>query len=349
MEVYFHSGAYRYYTYEASPSAYGVGTGGGMRCFNGHLLSQDRWASDTGFSTYISLFANNLRASAELALLNGFQKRQATFGESLIELGETLQGIQAAGLALARSFVAARQGNIRQALRHLNGSRLYATRWLVESGKVTRWRETRQNSLEANWLAYRYQWVPLMADIYTAVNLVNNGLNSLTSGNAYYLELRQQQDVVNLPGALQGLMDFQSSGQLSCKTGAFFSLDDESFQALRYLGLENPVEMLWAALPLSFVFDWLVPISDWLTAFTGTLGLKFGGGYTNMRLQYRETAEWAYSSTPFTILTGSGWRSSVRGGALRRWRMNSFPTPRLFVRSPFTNLNRLADYIALKM
>jgi hypothetical protein len=57
------------------------------------------------------------------------------------------------------------------------------------------------------------------------------------------------------------------------------------------LGLANPAALVWEALPLSFVFDWFVPVGNWLQGATAEAGLEHQFGFmTEKVLGYEQRA-----------------------------------------------------------
>jgi len=44
----------------------------------------------------------------------------------------------------------------------------------------------------------------------------------------------------------------------------------------KQLGLTNPVQVLWDAVPMSFVVDWFLPVNKYLSSFDASLGVTLG-------------------------------------------------------------------------
>lgn len=51
------------------------------------------------------------------------------------------------------------------------------------------------------------------------------------------------------------------------------------------LGITNPIYAAWNLIPKSFVFDWFVPVGEYLKGITPPVGIEFVGGHTYVKAQ----------------------------------------------------------------
>lgn len=59
---------------------------------------------------------------------------------------------------------------------------------------------------------------------------------------------------------------------------------------MNQLGLLDPVSLAWNLLPMSFVFDWFIPVGTFLDGFTATEGLTYQDGYTTQWVRHTHKA-----------------------------------------------------------
>ena len=92
-------------------------------------------------------------------------------------------------------------------------------------------------------------------------------------------------------------------------------------------------------MPYSFVVDWFLPIGNFLEALTAPVGVDFIDGAYSISFQGR------YSNHYRPALTvGPGWwhepvgefRTDTEFNSYYREKLNSFPTPGLYFKSPFS-------------
>lgn len=157
---------------------------------------------------------------------------------------------------------------------------------------------SKKNSLSGNWLAYRYGWMPLYLTVYGAMEW-------------YYNIGKTRQPVIHLAGnsncswseptteSFGGAGYGNSSGNTfvhfqfkrkrtevikgSVELGAYFRISNPTVLAATGLGLTNPLLVAWELVPLSFVADWFVNVSDVLEQLDAWTGKQFLVGYKSMK------------------------------------------------------------------
>lgn len=111
---------------------------------------------------------------------------------------------------------------------------------------------------------------------------------------------------------------------------------------LRDLGLTNPLSVLWAITPFSFVVDWFVGVQKWLDSASNLVGLSL----SRISLTERRTDK-------FVEIVDNPWESTATSYTsyfFRRSVLASLPTPGLFDRpyeKGFAAGNRARDAVAV--
>ena len=149
-------------------------------------------------------------------------------------------------------------------------------------GKLPRWRWC---EIPSAWLELQYGWKPLLADVYGAIN-------HLSRASRYaipYVEVRGfakdtdpvESAVDNMFGATNVEATASWKCERKCNVFLVYGIANPVLAELSSLGLVNPLEIVWEVVPYSFVVDWFVPVSGWLSALTADSGFSFiTGGYS---------------------------------------------------------------------
>lgn len=155
----------------------------------------------------------------------------------------------------ARAF---RKGNPGDAVRILAGgeTRRVGKRHedlLVESSK-----RLNPDDLASFWLGSRYAWRPMLHDVYNACEALRVHSNDqkwkTTSGSSMDYKVYNGASVplwLNVP----------TTSKRSVKVKVKLKMAPSLPEAM---GLTNPLSVAWELLPLSFVFDWVMPVGTYL-------------------------------------------------------------------------------------
>lgn len=327
----------------------GYGYTGGSGTGMGDPASLVRWNSNSGDARAVgnrTIIANLInRTNSEIAVKA--RKQKISLGESLVDIDKTIMLVAFTGIRLYYAFHHLRRGDIGKALEALNILSLRDRRGrLVEKA----------SSLESKWLALRYGWLPLAYDIHDGMSLVNQRFSQNTD---HFKVTRNTREYLPFFGHLWNLNDSPWQGvnigytsQVDIHQGYRLKVKDATLTYLTSLGLENPLYIAWQALPYSFVLDWLIPVSDWLSALSAPLGLEFVDGYRSIHVEHRST--WKLSG--YQGSTGPGIGNVRRLGGidstlsmveLTREAISGFPIVQPYARIPGLQPARIADAIAL--
>ena len=198
--------------------------------------------------------------------------RQASGGKraaaaiTLFEWRSSLGMIASAARSIAASAHALRRGDLLRAFRELNirshSSKTSAVQRKYDNGA----------RLDRLWLELNFGWGPLMDDIGQMCAVLGQSVPT---------------DVIR--ASATGPLDF-----FRRQEGPYWSITNQAFgvMKLRYstvvdsvnpnvllakqLGLTNPAQVAWDAVPFSFVVDWFLPVNKYLSAFDASLGVNLG-------------------------------------------------------------------------
>lgn len=180
--------------------------------------------------------------------------KDANFGETLVELGETIGLINKRIGTAYKLFSAIRDGKWAKAA---SMSGLDSV-----SNKVKNLPPSKR--LANGYLEFQFGWMPLMNDIHNVIEAYGKGL--LTKGD----KIRGQSG----RATKRGEDGFMPTGKLQGSATASGIVKNEVLANLNNLGLANPALMAWNKLPFSFVVDWFLPITPILGSLTAGAGLN---------------------------------------------------------------------------
>lgn len=219
-------------------------------------------------------------------------------------------------------------------------------------------------SLSSNWLEYRYGWQPLYFTVYGEMKRQfdqiqqrprrlmeckvftsksireyqhwGSGDNSGSNESAY----------AGPPGYWRHWADsiWDSKGSASI----WYEFENNGIASATSIGLTNPALVAWELLPLSFVVDWFVNVSDVLAQFDTWAGKRFVAGSQSFRTEFQEWRTVRNTSYP-------GWTCSknldaivpiIRGTRLYREVMTTPPLVPLNIGVSLST-SRVLDSIAL--
>lgn len=128
-----------------------------------------------------------------------------------------------------------------------------------------------KRSLANNWLEYSFGWKPLIQDIYSAVDHLQNPINSITpkgrakSTHNVRIESGRPTDAVYSLDTSLGIR--------YAKIGCEITINNPNLYLANKLGLANPASVIWELIPFSFVVDWFATVGEFLASGTDFLGL----------------------------------------------------------------------------
>lgn len=189
------------------------------------------------------------------------------------------------------------------------------------------------------WLEAQYGIKPLVTDVYGAIADVERRASDYppridVKGKAYeYTPSFFKNGQCN---ASYCLFDIMESGYklFGYTVHLTYGVSCPWLFKAAQMGIVNPSEWVWEALPGSFIVDWFLPVGNWLQSLTATAGLNFiAGSYTSFS---KREGEWILSPTSWQAAEASVY---IYGDKFRRMSMDR----RIYTNSPIPNLWHLAN------
>lgn len=130
------------------------------------------------------------------------------------------------------------------------------------------------------WLEYWLGWAPSVADVFNAMEVLQSPpegrLRNRFSGS-YTLESRFNKSTQYPPFIGGGWMREQFSTTIGVRLSCFVEVTSPNLLQANRLGLVNPATVAYEMIPLSFVFNWFIPVQRFLESYTDTVGLRIYG------------------------------------------------------------------------
>lgn len=139
-------------------------------------------------------------------------------------------------------------------------------------------------SFANNWLELSFGWVPLIGDVYSALEVLSNPIKSLhVSGTGSSGPIT----TVSTTGSKPSGFYTEDRHDLTVRaiTGCEVTINNPNLYLLNNLGLANPGLVLWELIPFSFVLDWVANVSEFLSSGTDWLGLGITNSYNTYTLK----------------------------------------------------------------
>lgn len=204
-----------------------------------------------GWDTYMLPVQNPWDSNDDLVLLSRLRAKVAGSGFNagvfLGEGREALNMITDAATRIYWGYRAAKRGDFRS-----------ARRYLID--KTDRSRKTFLGNREVanNWLELQYGWLPLLNDAKEGAEFLAHQLFYPLQTQARASYLKGHKVVMLNPGTVP----IQSYSYTRKSIKATFQEKDIA----QLSGLTDPLSVAWELIPYSFVIDWFIPISSYLSA-----------------------------------------------------------------------------------
>lgn len=187
---------------------------------------------------------------------------------SLVQRKQAMAMMESRLFQLYRFARDLRHGKPASALRQLTSQHSSDGYWSSRRRGV---RET-SRGFSNSFLEAHFGWEPVIRDIYNSAKLLSDPI-PYGRVKAHSSKLRQFSKGTN--GALQG--EHALECQVVC--GCNVRVSSPNLFLANQLGLINPAQVLWDAIPWSFVVGWFVNIDQFLAQFTDLAGLTIEQPY----------------------------------------------------------------------
>lgn len=185
----------------------------------------------------------------------------------------------------------------------------------------------------SRWLEIQYALLPLLSDIYGAYEFFTkiSFPKDKPLRVSRMITYPDNYEVKQRDGSVIKLSD-----TVSVRYIVWYTITDSRLAFATALGLTNPALIVWEKVPYSFVVDWLFPVGNLIGAFTSTLGLSFKGGCVTKRVTSEMSRE--VFVPPYE---GTGVQEG-KISVYTRTNLTRFPTPRPYVKSPFSTRHTIS-------
>lgn len=273
-------------------------------------------------------------------VLSRLNSSQVEMGVTLGEVGQTASYLAHRGASLWHALMEIKKGRVAKGFKRLDLSRdprkaVWFERTPRKLHNYRRYNASTSVSAAQAWTESRYALRPLVNDVSAYSNIVNNGLEQplLITARAKSIEnynvITRRQEVGDV------LLDRWSHDyQFIHNIKLVARPDYAKLSAMRALGLDNRLSIAYELIPFSFMLDWIYPLGDFISTFSGTCGLEFVGAYRSVKVTGK--SKYSYYRNPGRSTAVRGARSSIEkrnavitAECYSRTPLPAFPLPRL--------------------
>lgn len=145
-------------------------------------------------------------------------------------------------------------------------------------------------AISSGWLELQYGWLPLLSDIFGAAQYIEKNLLPARQYRTVKLSKKIQEDSQSIVVSNDYRDNTTYSSTYTIIVVVKMKASSTILKTLGELGFTNPLLVAWELVPLSFVADWILPVSSFLSQFDATLGWTFDtGSVTRVRRDYAIT------------------------------------------------------------
>lgn len=181
---------------------------------------------------------------------------------SFAEKQKTIDMVTSTASRIARSLSALRQGRLKEAFGFLSNEQYNPK----ISKRFNGYKASKNKDIENNWLAYQYGWQPLVQEVYGSMISFHTENPTFWVHGRYEAEFNAQYLSSVVGYTVEGLSKRRVHYKALCSY-------QPSVLKLHELGLLNPAGIAWELVPYSFVIDWFLPIGDYFSSLSSTIGL----------------------------------------------------------------------------
>lgn len=267
--------------------------------------------------------------------------------QDLVQFNQTVKMIELTVKRIYGSLLALRRRDYASAI---------SNAWFPNNPRPYRNKPSDSRSFSKNLLELQYGWKPLLQDIIgfmeslARYHLANDSLLSVRTS--------KRKQLVNVEPLYSGVRVVGNRQILKTTTIQFclrYKVNNALKAFLAQTGFTNPVNLFWEVLPYSFLFDWVLPVGQYLESLSAWDGLEFSGGYESRFTKQRTIIsvndqgllDPPHSPPDGTIVTLAGLFENERV-LFDRIPLGNFPSMKIpQLKNPFGSATHAANAIAL--
>jgi hypothetical protein len=231
---------------------------GGFTGFNDEYC----WAQAEPETDSVSSY--DMKDQALIEALLQLKDQKVNLGIAFGERDATARMLGNTASRLARALMSLKKGRFKHAARELG---------VVPKNRDIRRYEgkTRGQIIPQEWLALQYGWKPLLSDVYGAYFELNKrevGDFRITvkGRKSFARNWSASGEETGIPYRVSG----KGTDRYQCRIDAIPKND--FLVTLNRAGIFNPLQVAWELVPFSFVYDWFIPIGDYLSVLDAWVG-----------------------------------------------------------------------------
>lgn len=130
-----------------------------------------------------------------------------------------------------------------------------------------------KSAVANRWLQYQYGIKPLMSDIYGSAEALAVGIRDGIT--MYASATHSGSSSATILGSTRGENPNRSNTRnWSQRAMCSYIIRDKGLKTLSQIGVTNPALLAWELIPYSFVFDWIVPVGNFLSSLDALVGVE---------------------------------------------------------------------------
>lgn len=278
---------------------------------------------------YWPLDGTYVRDTAKNKALQKAHSVHFSIGEDVAQRRQTFKMAKGAIDRLFGAYRSVLHGNIPGALRYLG---------------YPRGKPPKLTDVSSTWLALRYGWLPLVSEVYEKFEKLNP-LENTSAFRAYgSKKAHEKLSTSGYPFGEGVLFDYELIVKYSARCVLNYHIPDAQSLRKEQTDLKNPLLVAWELIPLSFVADWFLPISDYLEQVGLPGGLEFLSGSVTLKEESRWDRTKHFKGSCVQVSGSTRWFTGQFN--IVRTIYPSEPSLSFRVKNPLSGLH-LADSIAL--
>lgn len=234
----------------------------------------------------ISSRVASLDRKCVIDLRNEIKSQSINAAQAVAERKQTARTVTDAAEKIAKAMTRVRRGDLRGAADALGVK--VSKRAIRRNKRIS----NQTDAIADGWLGLNYGWQPLLNDVYGAAEALAKSQNNVeffrmsrgTGANYSKTEVVTQPNDSAYNGDRKTAYSVNTRWQK--RYTVYYRKASPPVASLASLGITNPALLAWELLPYSFVFDWFLPVGNWLSSLDATLGLEFLNGHSTVFTQY---------------------------------------------------------------